>query len=81
MRVIHQGQIKIDVDIPPEVDVVPAPVGVQRRLDVTALADLGKQLPKQGRAPLRLGGRGVIELPQALQTAVLLGHNALVARR
>ena len=40
--VIHQGQAEIGIDIVAEMHVFAGPVGVQRRLDVAAGADLGK---------------------------------------
>lgn len=44
VRVIYKGEIKIRINVLPEMDMVPAPIGMKRRLDVTALADLSEHL-------------------------------------
>ena len=45
MRVINKSQIEIGIDSVTEMNMVPAPVCVKRRLYIALLADLGKHIP------------------------------------
>ena len=72
--VVHQRQVEVGVDVFAEMHVLPRPVGVQRRLDVAALADLGKHLFQQLLALFLLGGAGGVEIILQLQHLLLGVH-------
>jgi hypothetical protein len=52
---------------------------VKGRLDVAVFPDLCKHLLHERLPPIHLGGAGVIEIVQTVQTGGLLGHNVPVS--
>ena len=68
--VVHQGQAEVCVNLLSKMDEAPAPVGVQRRLNIAALADLREHLLQQRRAPglfARTGAVVIVKLLHALR--------------
>ena len=62
--VVHQSQAKVCVDFLPEVDEAPAPVGVQRRLNVRTLSKFGEHLPQHALPDCLFRGTGAVVVVQ-----------------
>ena len=75
--IVHKGEVKIDIDAAAQVDKLAGPVGVQRRLDVAAGADLGEHLAQKRLTAGEIGRVGVVELELAFEAGGLLLHERL----
>ena len=76
--IIDQRNIEIEIDIVSEVDMVPCPVRVQRRLDVGSLAYLCKHLLQQFPAAYHFCRARQIVFVLQLQTLCLYGKQAFI---
>ena len=76
--VVHQGDVEVAVDVLAEVDVVPAPVGVEGGLHVAALAYLRQHLLQQGGPLFLLQRPGLVEVVQPVQILELFRQNGIV---
>ena len=78
MGIIHQSQTEIGIDILAEVDMVPAPVGVERRLDIAALADLGEHHLQQFLPLFHLMRTGSVVIVELFQTVELFNGHGII---
>ena len=60
---------------------LPAEIGVKRRLDVAALSDLGEHVLKLRKALIHILRLDLVILPQLLHADYLLRHDLLVSGR
>ena len=78
MRVVDEGEVEIRIHRIAEMDVVTAPIRVERRLDIAILPYLGKHLLEHGFTLVKLGRAGHIEVIEAVEVAELLAHHIAV---
>lgn len=81
MRIIHQREIEIGIDMPAEMYMLSAEIGMQGRLNIAILPDLGKHFPQHCSALLHFRGAGLIKVVKAVQAALLLGCNFRISRQ
>ena len=79
--VVHEGKVKVRVNVIAETYVLAAPVRVERRLDITVLADMREHAFQHCLALFRLGRTSKIVFVDFLQLGRLFGGNGIVVAR
>ena len=76
--VIYQHKIKIRIYMIPHIYVLSSPVGVERRLDITVLADPAEHFLQKGLFFFPFAGRKLIIGKQHIQVFALFLHQFLI---
>ena len=71
VRVIHESQVEIGVNILAEMDVMSAPVCVERRFDVAVVADFGEHILQHFRPLAEFRRTGLVEVVELFEARAL----------
>ena len=74
MRVIHKGKIEIGINPFAEMNMMTAPVRMERRLNITAFSEFSKHLFQELCSSFPFERTGGIEIVQLFKTERLLFH-------
>ena len=76
--VVHTGQTKVGVDPVPKVDMMTAPVGIERRLNIAVFSDFREHLPQELRPLFLLQGPGGVVVIEPFQAEKLLFQDGAI---